>query len=86
MADFVSTVPTNFHENLAYRLELREKCKRDAGMRRAVRSACAEDILYFLSALAWLYEPRIRYGKDGYRLPKIILVDYVHDGHPRLAV
>jgi hypothetical protein len=83
MADFVSTVPTNFHENLAYRLELREKCKRDAGMRRAVRSACAEDILYFLSALAWLYEPRIRYGKDGYRLPKIIpFIPWPHQYDP----
>lgn len=56
--DYYRKVPKDRDENLKYRLELRERCKTDARVRRAVESACRDDVLYFFNAMCWLYEPR----------------------------
>lgn len=72
MADFYSHVPKDYEGNLRYRLDLREKCAKDAGMRRAVRAACKEDVLFFANSMFWLYEPRVRLDANGRRLPKQI--------------
>lgn len=70
MTDFFDSVPTTFAANLEYRLKLRERAAKDAGFRRAMLQACKQDVLFFFSAWCWVYEPRIRFGKDGKRLPK----------------
>lgn len=65
-------VPKDFQKNLQFRLELRERARRDVGLQRELRHICQEDFLFFLNAFAWLYEPRPRFDKKGNRLPKEI--------------
>lgn len=56
--DFYQKVPKERDDNLKYRVELRKRCQKDERTRKAVISACRDDILYFFNALCWLYEPR----------------------------
>ena len=73
--DYYRKVPKDRDENLKYRLELRNRCKTDARVRRAVESACRDDVLYFFNAMCWLYEPRPMFvEKAGVRrkLPMVI--------------
>jgi hypothetical protein len=70
--DFYRDVPRDFESNIAYRLKLRERCVADAGFRRAMWTACKEDVLFFFSAFCWLYEPRPRRDSTGRLLPKMI--------------
>lgn len=72
MADFYSKVPKLLSQNLAYRLDLRKRAAADAGFRRAVLTACKHDVLYWMSAWCFVYEPRVRFGPDGRQLPKTI--------------
>jgi phage terminase large subunit len=66
------TVPRDLVENVKYRIRLREQCAADARCRGAVWRACKEDVLFFMTAMCWLYEPRPRFGSDGRALPKRI--------------
>ena len=72
MPDFYKEVPKTLKENLAYRVKLRDRAGKDPGFRRAMLTACRYDILFWLNAWTYLYEPRTRYGSDGRQLPKII--------------
>ena len=75
VSDFYQKVPKDRDENLRYRLSLRRKCQKDDRARRAVMSACRDDILYFFNAVCWLYEPRPMFKEvDGVRkkLPMVI--------------
>lgn len=78
-ADFYKQVPKTYRKNLEYRLALRERCRHDAKYRQSVIYACQHDFLFFLNAIAWLYEPRVRYTPDGHRLPtKIPWITWEH--------
>lgn len=69
--DFYHSVPKTRQENLAYRLNLRKKAQKDAGLRRAIMAACKHDILFFFNFAAWLHEPRARFDESGKLLPKV---------------
>lgn len=79
MAEFYKEVPKTYRENLEFRLALRERCIKDSGYRKAIIQACREDFLFTCNAIFWLYEPRVRYGADGHRLPtKIPFITWPH--------
>lgn len=74
-ADFYQKVPKDRDENLSYRLELRRRCAKDPKVRKAVVSACRDDILYFFNSLCFLYEPRpmfVEVGGVRKKLPMVI--------------
>lgn len=72
MVDFYSQVPKTLEANLAYRVNLRKKAAKDAGLRRAIKQACDHDILYFFNGWCWLHETRVRFDQSGKRLPHVI--------------
>ena len=71
MADFYKDVPKTLGPNLEYRLNLRKKAMKDAGLRRAIMAACKHDILYFFNAFCVLIEPRTRYDATGHEKAKV---------------
>lgn len=71
MADFYKSVPSELGPNLEYRMNLRAKAQKDAGLRRAIMAACKHDILYFLRGWCFLHEPRARFDSRGKLLPKV---------------
>ena len=50
-------VPKNLKDNLKYRRELLAWADTPA-RRRSLWTACKQDILFFINAFCWLYEPR----------------------------
>lgn len=54
-----------------YRRELNLWANRSAENQRLLMEACRQDVLFWLNAFVWLYEPRPRFGTDGRRLPEI---------------
>lgn len=71
MADFYKNVPKTLVANLEYRLNLRKKAQKDAGLRRAIITACRHDILYFLNAWCLIIEPRTRFDSRGHKKAKV---------------
>jgi hypothetical protein len=71
MADFYSSVPKTLRENLEWRMTLRKKAAKDAGLRRAIMTACKHDVLYWLNGWCWLHEPRPRFDENGRLLQKV---------------
>lgn len=69
---YYERVPIDFHKNLNYRIEVRERCVKEKMFRKAMRKACSEDVLFFFSTFCWLFEPRPRFDENGSRLPKMI--------------
>ena len=65
-------VPTDLIENLKFRRRVLMKCAEDKEYRSAMRQACQEDVLFFLSVFCWIYEPRDRFDSEGRLLPKEI--------------
>lgn len=63
MPDFFASVPRDLKENLAYRVRLRERARKDEKFRRAMLAACAHDFLFFLGAFCWGFDPRPNPGK-----------------------
>lgn len=61
--DFFAAVPRTLKENLAYRVRLRDRARKDAKFRQALLLACKEDFLFFLSAFCWGYDPRPKKGQ-----------------------
>jgi hypothetical protein len=70
--DYYSDVPLDLAGNLAFRLDLRRRCAKSASLRAAVMEACRTDVMFWLAAFCWLYEPRVRFDDNGRRLPKQI--------------
>lgn len=64
-------VPRPIKENLEYRLKLRDRCARDERFKKATMQICKEDVLFWMSAFCWIYEPRPKIV-DGRKLPNII--------------
>lgn len=69
---FYQDVPFELEANIAYRIELRERCAVDVEFRNAVWQACKLDVVYWLVAFCWLYEPRTRRDANGNIMPKMI--------------
>lgn len=46
------------HANIAYRRMLRRRCAASEDFRNEVYSACRRDLLFFVNAFCWIYEPR----------------------------
>lgn len=51
-------VPKSLDENLAFRLRLIDLARAEPGARGAIRRMCAEDILFYVNAVCWIFEPR----------------------------
>lgn len=71
MTDFYKAIPKEIEANLAWRIDMRRKAAKDAGLRRAIAAACKHDILYFFNGWCWLHEPRPRFDSRGRELPKV---------------
>jgi hypothetical protein len=72
MADFYLDVPRNsVRENLEWRVKVRAKAQKDAGLRRAIMAACKYDILYWLNAWCYIIEPRTRFDEKGHEKAKV---------------
>lgn len=67
-----SRVPKTLEANLRYRKKLRERAVEDPAFRAAMMQACKQDVLFWLNAFCWLYEPRVMRGADGKKLPQVI--------------
>lgn len=79
MPDLYSTVPLDFAQNLAYRIDLRKRADGDEKFQRQMMTACKHDILFFISSFGWLYEPRPGFNKDGIQLPtRIPFIPWPH--------
>lgn len=72
MAEFYKHVPKELAANLQYRLDLRRRARDDTRFQAIMLEACRTDVLFFLNAFAWLYEPRPKKDAHGKTLPNII--------------
>jgi hypothetical protein len=86
MAEFYRQVPKTLQENLEYRLELRKRSLDDLHFRRAMWAACKHDVLFWMNAWCWLYEPRPQIV-DGTMLPtQIPFITWPHQDGPILTM
>lgn len=76
--DFYSLVPKTIADNLKYRIDLRKRCERDEAFRRAMLTACKHDVLFWMAAFCWVYEPRPKII-NGRQQPKTLpMIPWVH--------
>jgi hypothetical protein len=71
MPDFYAKVPKDLEANLAYRIELRRKAQASPRFQAALLKASREDVLFWINAFCWAYEPRPRIV-DGVKMPHTI--------------
>jgi hypothetical protein len=72
IGDYFGLVPTDFRENLEFRLKLREACARSERARKVIWEACKSDPLFFFQAMCFLVEPRPRFDVEGKPLPTVV--------------
>lgn len=58
-------IPKNFRENLLYRRDLLRKCSKNLFNQDLIRSACKRDILFYINAFVWQYNPQHFGGEIG---------------------
>ena len=58
--DLYAGVPKELEANLKFRQKLVEECYADPLVGEAVKQYCRDDILFFINAFCWVYEPRSR--------------------------
>jgi hypothetical protein len=51
-------VPKDLDRNLAFRARLLEEAGRDVSTAAQLRAMCAEDLLFYVNAFCWTYDPR----------------------------
>lgn len=51
-------VPKNLRDNLKFRQELVRACARKPKYQAAIRAACRDDLLFYVNAFVWQYNPR----------------------------
>lgn len=56
---FYSGVPKRTGDNLRYRGVLRDRAKRSTKFQRELVEACRRDLLFWVNAFVWTYDPRI---------------------------
>jgi phage terminase large subunit len=72
-------VPHDLLENLEFRKKLWTRAHSDLTFQADMMKACREDILFWLGAFAWVYEPRPRLMANGKLRPsKIPFVPWPH--------
>ena len=69
----VSEVPKTLEENLLFRQTILQRSGSDRGLQRDLWDACSRDILFWINAFAWTYDPRVI--KDG-RSPKLPFITW----------
>lgn len=72
MSDPFDSVPRTLKENLEFRAKLREQCRKDPAFRKKTDNACAADILFWMAAFAWVYEPRPGLNAEGKLNPSVL--------------
>jgi hypothetical protein len=55
---FADMIPMDPVKNMEWRIAIREKAARDPDLQKTLRYAAFRDVIFFLSAFCWLYEPR----------------------------
>ena len=58
LSAFIAHVPKTVPENLEWRAEMRRMAMYDREMQACLKQACFDDLLFFINAMCWLYEPR----------------------------
>lgn len=58
MGRWYDLVPKDLTANLKFRQELLRRAASSRGLRRELKKACAEDILFYVNAFCWTYDPR----------------------------
>ena len=56
--DYWKDVPLDLEGNLRFRAALLERCRRDPKARESVLHMCREDIIFWIAAFGWQYNPR----------------------------
>jgi len=60
VASWHEKVPREPRENLRFRRWLLDECRSDPGQRAVVRQACREDVLFYVNAFVWQYNPILK--------------------------
>ena len=55
---WIHLVPKGFDENLRWRIEMIRAARASAADQAALRKMCSEDILFYVNAFCWTYDPR----------------------------
>lgn len=55
---WIHLVPKGFDENLRWRIEMIRAARASAADQAALRRMCSEDILFYVNAFCWTYDPR----------------------------
>jgi hypothetical protein len=58
VTDLAKYIPKTFRENLEWRLRVRKRAEKDVGFQAAMLAACKRDILFWMNAWCYCYEPR----------------------------
>jgi len=83
MADYYSMVPKGFDANLAFRKECLEMAGRDRGAARELKGMCASDMLFYVNAFCWTYDPR----NEARKLPAVVpFITYPFQDRAMLAM
>jgi hypothetical protein len=69
--ELYKSVPKDWDANLKYRLALRKKAENDKEIQAKLSVACKHDVLFWMNAFCWLYEPRPR-KVNGKKMPNVI--------------
>jgi len=64
-------VPKDFERNLVYRQQLMERAGEDREFQKELWLACARDLLFYINAFVWTYDPRKIADGQNPRLPFI---------------
>lgn len=54
------TVPKGYYENLAFRERVCTAALKSKSVRRELRQACSEDILFWFNTFVWTFDPRLK--------------------------
>jgi hypothetical protein len=71
VTDLAKYIPKTFRENLEWRLRVRKRAEKDVGFQAAMLAACKRDILFWMNAWCYCYEPRPKVI-DGVQQPKTL--------------
>lgn len=56
--EFWKRVPKDPATNLRYRKFVLERCRKNKALRKALKEACSQDILFYVNTFAWTYNPK----------------------------
>lgn len=56
---WVHLVPKGYEANLKWRRDVVSEAKRDEALQASLRRMCAEDLLFYVNAFCWTYDPRL---------------------------